>query len=63
MLTAELHGEWDRTGRLLWAGLGTCDRERPGQTERLGCRFRRVVYLQVSTGIDRGIPFARATLC
>ena len=47
MLTAELHGEWDRTGRLLWARLGTCDRERPGQAERLGGRFRRVVYLQV----------------
>jgi hypothetical protein len=54
-LTTTLNGERDRTGRLLWAGLGTCDRERPGQAQRLGGRLRRVVYLQVGACADRGI--------
>lgn len=35
-------------GRSVRSRLGACDRERPGQVERLGGRFRRLVYLQVS---------------
>jgi hypothetical protein len=61
-LTTTVNGGLDRTGRLLWAGLGTCDRERPGQAERLGGRLRRLVYLQVGACTDRGMPFLRVTL-